>query len=139
MSTRARTVRRMDPLRVLVVDDSALVRESLGECLGMAPDLQVIGDAANGREALRLAEQLRPDVLVLDNSMPELSGLEVTRALTRSHPEIAIVLYTTDGACGPSALAAGAAAVLTKDEPITTLVDSIRSVPKLREQRALAY
>ncbi|OLC53276.1 MAG: hypothetical protein AUH85_14565 [Chloroflexi bacterium 13_1_40CM_4_68_4] len=128
----------MDSLRVLVADDSGAVRESLAECLSAERDLQVIGHAADGPEALRLAQQLRPDVLLLDNSMPGLTGLEVARALRRSHPQIAIIMYTADGTCRLSAIAAGASAVMTKDEPIADLVQNIRSLPKVRAKKAFA-
>ena len=128
----------MDSLRVLVADDSAAVRESLTECLSAERDLQIVGHAADGHEALRLAERLRPDVLLLDNSMPGVSGLEVARTLRRSQPQIAIIMYTADATCRLSAIAAGASAVMTKDEPIAELVQNIRSLPKVRARKAFA-
>src|SRR5205823_5226743 len=92
----------------------------------------IVGDAEDGRKALELAHRLKPDVLVLDNSMPEMSGVDVARELSRSHPEITIIVYTSDDTCSRSAIAAGAAAVITKDEPVALLVDSIRTLSKER-------
>src|SRR5438105_2334582 len=85
-------VRCVSQLRVMVVDDSAAIRESLRSCLAVERDLEIVGDAEDGRKALELAHRLKPDVLVLDNSMPEMSGVDVARELSRSHPEITIIV-----------------------------------------------
>ncbi|MEV8373079.1 response regulator transcription factor [Kribbella sp. NPDC056861] len=104
-------------LRIVVADDQASIREGLVIMLDLLPDIEVVGSAANGLQALDQVAALAPDVILLDLHMPELDGIEVTRRLTAEHPEVAIVVLTTyaDDASIMDTLRAGARAYLTKD------------------------
>ena len=104
-------------VRVLAADDQRVVREGLAMLLGLLPDVEVVGTAANGEEALALAAELRPDVILMDLRMPRMDGVEATRRLRASHPEIKIVVLTTyaDDRSVIEALRAGALGYLTKD------------------------
>ncbi|MGH3200522.1 MAG: response regulator [Streptosporangiaceae bacterium] len=104
-------------IRVLAADDQRVVREGLAMLLGLLPDVEVVGTAANGEEALTLADELRPDVVLMDLRMPKVDGVEATRRLRASHPEIKVVVLTTyaDDRSVIDALRAGALGYLTKD------------------------
>jgi DNA-binding NarL/FixJ family response regulator len=104
-------------IRVLAVDDQRVVREGLAMLLGLLPDVEVVGTAADGEEALVLAGELRPDVILMDLRMPRVDGVEATRRLRASHPEIKVVVLTTyaDDRSVIDALRAGALGYLTKD------------------------
>src|SRR5690348_4418802 len=81
-------------MRILVVDDHQVVRRGLRSLLEAEKDLQVCGEAVDGRDAIAKAQELRPDAIVMDISMPNLNGLDATRELTRLLPEIRIVILT---------------------------------------------
>jgi DNA-binding NarL/FixJ family response regulator len=119
-----------NPVRLLVVDDDPLVRSALVLMLGGQPDLIVVGEASDGREALRRVDELRPEVVLMDIRMPRMSGLEATRALhQRPDPPHVIVLTTFDAdehVLG--ALAAGADGFLLKDTPPPQILEAIRAV-----------
>ena len=104
-------------IRVLAVDDQRVIREGLVMLLGLLPDVEVVGTAANGEEALALADELRPDVVLMDLRMPRVDGVEATRRLRAIHPEIKVVVLTTyaDDRSVIDALRAGALGYLTKD------------------------
>jgi DNA-binding NarL/FixJ family response regulator len=104
-------------IRVLAADDQRVIREGLVMLLGLLPDVEVVGAAANGEEALALADELRPDVILMDLRMPRMDGVEATRRLRASHPEIKVVVLTTyaDDRSVIDALRAGALGYLTKD------------------------
>ena len=104
-------------VRVLTADDQRVVREGLAMLLGLLPDVEVVGTAADGDEALALADELRPDVILMDLRMPRVDGVEATRRLRASHPEIKVVVLTTyaDDRSVMEALRAGALGYLTKD------------------------
>ena len=116
--------------RVLVVDDDPLVRSALGLMLGGQEDLEVVGEAADGLEGLRLAAELRPDVVLMDIRMPVLNGLDATRELhARPEPPRIIILTTFDAdEYVVAALAAGADGFLLKDTPPPQIVAAIRKV-----------
>ncbi len=117
-------------ISVLIVDDDALVRSALTLMLGGQRDLEVVGEAGDGAEALRMAEALRPDVVLMDIRMPVMNGLEATRALHRESSPPAVIVLTTfdadDHVVG--AVAAGADGFLLKDTPPGEIVSAIRRV-----------
>ena len=117
-------------IRVALVDDDPLVRSALGLMLGGQPDLEVVGEAGDGRDGLTMIERLRPDVVLMDIRMPRLDGLAATRALhARSDPPRVIVLTTFDADDHVvEALAAGADGFLLKDTPPPRIISAIRAV-----------
>jgi DNA-binding NarL/FixJ family response regulator len=116
--------------RVVLVDDDPLVRSALTLMLGGQSDLEVVGEAGDGREGLAMIERLRPDVVLMDIRMPRLDGLAATRALhSRSDPPRVIVLTTFDADDNVvDALAAGAEGFLLKDTPPPQIIAAIRAV-----------
>jgi DNA-binding NarL/FixJ family response regulator len=117
-------------VRVLVVDDDALVRSGLLLILGGAPDIEVVGQAVDGRGALAAARELRPDVVLMDIRMPAMNGLEATESLQAwPEPPKVIVLTTFDADDYVTrALGAGASGFLLKDTPPAAIIDAIRRV-----------
>src|SRR5919204_575817 len=114
-------------IRVLIADDHAAVREGVRGVLATEDGIEVIGEAADGPSALRLVRELRPDLVVLDNSMPGLSGLDVSRKLAAEHPDVAVVFLTLDPALRDLALAGGGMAYVLKDAPSDELVRAVRA------------
>ena len=115
-------------LRVLLVGDQRLVRAGLRMLCDSAPDLEVVGEADNGQAAIRLVEQVKPDVVVMDLRMPVLDGTAATTRIHASHPATKVVVLTTfddDDHLYP-ALAAGAIGFLVKDAAPEELLDGIR-------------
>ena len=104
-------------IRVLIADDQRVVREGLAMVLGLLPDVEVVGAAADGYEAVELAVSLRPDVVLMDLRMPRCDGAEATRLLREREPEIRVVVLTTyaDDRSVIDALRAGARGYLTKN------------------------
>jgi DNA-binding NarL/FixJ family response regulator len=104
-------------MKIVVADDQASVREGLALMLDLLPDIEVVGQAADGEQALALVAEKRPDAILLDLHMPVLDGIETTRRLSAEHPEVAIVVLTTyaDDASILQTLRAGARSYLTKD------------------------
>ena len=118
-------------VRVLIADDQDLVRQGLETIVSAQPDLQVVATASTGREAIHLAAELRPDVVLMDIRMPEMDGLEATRLLlARSEVSSRVIVLTTFDADEYvlAALRAGASGFLLKDVPRRRLVDAIHAV-----------
>ena len=120
------------PIRVLIVDDQALFREGLHTLLSVQTDLQVVGEARNGEEALRLAAAQEPDIILMDLHMPILDGVATTRRLHSSQPSIKVIVLTTfdDDEDVFEGLRAGAVGYLLKDVPSEKLVEAIRGVAR---------
>jgi DNA-binding NarL/FixJ family response regulator len=117
------------PLRIVVADDQASVREGLVVLLDLLPDIDVVGSAADGEQALQAVAREHPDAILLDLHMPVLDGIETTRRLTERHPEVAVVVLTTfaDDSSILSALQAGARSYLTKDADRAEIAQALRS------------
>ncbi|MFT4083060.1 MAG: response regulator transcription factor [Nocardioides sp.] len=117
-------------IRLLIVDDDPLVRSALSLMLGGQPDLEIVGEGADGRDGVDLAVSARPDIVLMDLRMPRLSGLEATRELHRmTDPPKVIVLTTFDAdEHVVGALGAGAEGFLLKDTPPAEIVAAIRKV-----------
>lgn len=116
-------------IRILVADDQALVRDGIVTVLSLADDIDVIGEAEDGERAVALAEELAPDVVLMDLRMPGMGGAEATAALARSAPGVRVLVLTTfaDDASIDAALRAGAAGYLTKDAGREEMVAAIRA------------
>lgn len=119
----------MKNIRVLIVDDHAVVRQGLAAILSPRNGFEVIGEAANGREAIRLERELTPDVIVMDLVMPEMDGLEATKAIKTQNPEARILVLTSFDEEDRIAaiMAAGASGYLMKDSSSESLMQAIRS------------
>ena len=117
-------------LGVLIADDQALMRAGFRMILEAEPDLEVVGEAANGREAVAEAGRLRPDVVLMDVRMPEMDGIEATRRLLDANDDTKVLMLTTFDMDEYvyEALRAGASGFLVKDVPPEQLVAGIRSV-----------
>jgi DNA-binding NarL/FixJ family response regulator len=117
-------------IRVLLADDHAVVRQGFGRILAAHADLEVIGEAGNGREAVELAEQLKPDVVVMDVSMPELNGIEATRRLIKAAPRLRVLALSMhkDSVYVREILRAGAQGFLLKDASEDDLITAVRAV-----------
>jgi DNA-binding NarL/FixJ family response regulator len=104
-------------IRVLAADDQRVVREGLAMLLGLLPDVEVVGTAADGEQVLAVVAELKPDVILMDLRMPRMDGVEATRRLRESHPGVKVVVLTTyaDDRSVIDALRAGALGYLTKD------------------------
>lgn len=116
-------------IRVLLVDDQLLFREGLSTLLSVYDDIEVVGEAANGRQAIEQTTQLQPDVVLMDVRMPVLDGVAAARQLHEKFPEIRVIMLTTfdDDEYVFEGLRAGAAGYLLKDVPSQKLVEAIRA------------
>ena len=119
-----------DKITVLLVDDHAIVRRGFRRMLDDDEALEVVGEASNGVEAVRLAEKLRPDVIVMDCALPEMTGLEATRKILQSHPETAILMLSmhAEDTLVRQALDAGARGYVLKNAMDLDLARAIKSV-----------
>jgi DNA-binding NarL/FixJ family response regulator len=122
----------MPPIRVLLADDHAVLRDSLKAYLALASDIQVVGEAANGLDAIAQVQALKPQILLLDLAMPGLSGIEVLRRLTRDAPECRVVILSQHDAAQyvMSALQAGAKGYLLKRGGGAEVAQAIRAVAR---------
>ncbi len=118
--------------RILLADDHALVRQGFRALLGAIADFEVVGEAANGREALRLIQALTPEVALLDISMPELNGLDATAQALRAQPQLKVIIVSMHDteAYVLEALRAGAAGYLLKNADADELERAIRAVAR---------
>jgi len=117
-------------IRVVVVDDHALHRDGTRQILDAYPDLQIIGEAGSGELSLELITQLHPDVVLMDIRLPGMNGIEVTRRLTRDHPDVRVLMVSAydENEYVRGALEAGAAGYLSKTAPGKELVEAVRAV-----------
>ncbi|MEW6291587.1 MAG: response regulator transcription factor [Thermodesulfobacteriota bacterium] len=116
-------------VRIAIVDDHPIVREGLRHLLSRIPGFEVVAEAANGIAALRMAEEQRPDVIIMDIAIPDLGGIEATREILRCWPQIRIVILSVHSTCEHvyHALTAGARGYVLKESIGTELVDAIRA------------
>jgi NarL family two-component system response regulator LiaR len=119
-----------DPIRVLVADDHAIIRKGIAAVLEIVPDIELVGEARDGWEAVAQADRLRPDVILMDLVMPQLDGIEAIRRIKERHPETRILVLTTfagEDKIFP-AIQAGALGYHLKDSRPEELVQAIRQV-----------
>jgi two-component system, NarL family, response regulator NreC len=120
----------MKRIRVLLADDHALVRQGFRLILSAQDDIEIVGEAGNGREAVELADKLHPDIVVMDVAMPELNGIEATRRLLALSPHTRVVALSMhkDSVYVREILRAGARGYLLKDSPAPDLLTAVRAV-----------
>jgi len=116
-------------IRIVIADDHSVVRQGLRMFLGLDPELEVVGEAADGAEALRLAQQLRPDVVVMDLLMPVMDGIAATAAIRRELPDTEVLALTSvlEDASVVGAVRAGAIGYLLKDTQAEALCKAIKA------------
>jgi DNA-binding NarL/FixJ family response regulator len=118
------------PTRLVIVDDHELARESLQNMLSDEIDIEIVGEAANGRQALLLCSRLRPDLILMDVRMPEMDGLAATEEIKERYPETSVMMLTMHE--NPDylleALKAGAAGYVLKDAPQDDIIEAVRRV-----------
>jgi two-component system response regulator NreC len=119
-------------IRILLADDHALVRHGFRMILAAQPDMEIAGEAGNGREAVELAQKLKPDVVVMDVTMPELNGIEATRRLIELSPRTRVLALSMhkDNVYVREILRAGARGYLLKDSADADLLAAVRAVAK---------
>ena len=130
MNADCTTASASPPLRLLVADDQPIIRRGLALMLGAEDDIEVVGQAADGQQALELAHALHPDVVVMDLQMPRLGGVAATRLLAEQLPQVRVVVLTTfdDDDLVFEAVRAGARAYLLKDAAEAEVLETVRAV-----------
>lgn len=120
----------MNPIRVMIVDDHDVVRRGLAIFLQSFDDLQLVGQASNGYEAIEVCREVTPDIILMDLKMPEMDGIAATRAIRREHPNVQVVALTSfrDDDSVQSMMDAGAIGYLMKNSSIDELARTILSV-----------
>ncbi len=119
-------------IRILIADDHTLVRQGIRMMIEAQPDLQVVGEASDGNEAIRLAQELGPDLIVMDIAMPDLDGLQATRIIKRDHPDVKILAVTMHEGEDYffKILAAGASGYVLKRAASSDLITAIHAVAR---------
>jgi len=116
-----------EPIRILLADDHSVSREELAALLKRDPDLDIIGEASDGQMAVTLAQELHPDVVIMDVRMPVKNGIEATRLITSDRPETKVIgftMYSEEG-LNTAMRRAGAAACISKSDPVEALIAAI--------------
>ncbi len=122
----------MSKIRVLLADDHTIVRQGLRALLDTHEDIEIVGEAENGRQAFEKTEQISPDIVVLDITMPYLNGIEATRKIKKMNPEIKVIVLTVHDSeeYVHQILQAGASGYLLKESAVSDLVSAINAVNK---------
>jgi two-component system response regulator NreC len=122
----------MNLIRILLADDHAVVRQGFRAILAQQPDMQIVGEAGNGRDALTLAQETSPDVIVMDVAMPELNGIEATRRLSTALPSTRVLALSMhkDSVYVREMLKAGAKGYLLKDSVEHDLLEAVRTLAR---------
>jgi DNA-binding NarL/FixJ family response regulator len=118
------------PIRILIADDHAMLRDALTSMMSVHEDIEVIGSAGNGREAVELVRQLQPDVAIVDISMPELNGIDATAEIAAISPQTKVVILSMQGTSEHlyRSLQAGAHGYLLKGSAGKMLIEAVRAV-----------
>ena len=122
-------------ITIIIADDQIRARRGLLAMLSTCPDVEVVAEASNGLEALRLVETHRPSLVIMDLHMPIMDGIEATRRIKASRPEIGVFVLTMYSERLTDAEVAGADALLVKGQPASTLVESIREYMERKRRR----
>ncbi|KXV29966.1 response regulator, partial [Gluconobacter japonicus] len=117
-------------IRLILAEDQAMLLDAFEALLGLEEDMQIVGRAADGQQALQLAQTLRPDVIITDIEMPHMTGIELAEQIREQGLPSRVMIVTTFGRAGylRRALQAGVRGYMLKDAPITQLADAIRKV-----------
>jgi DNA-binding NarL/FixJ family response regulator len=120
----------MTPIRILLADDHALFRRGMASLLATESDFDVVGEAVDGRQAVEMARELMPDLVLMDISMPVMDGLEATRRIRAEMPRVRVVIFTASHReCGPlEAVQCGAQGYLAKKTDLQALYGTLREV-----------
>ncbi len=120
----------MKPVQILLVEDQTLMRQGLKMILDLEPGLQVVAEASNGEDGLKVALEMRPDVILMDVQLPAMSGVEATQAICAAWPEAKVIILTTFDRDDYiyHGIRAGAMGYLLKDTPATQLIETIHQV-----------
>lgn len=120
----------MEPIRLLIVDDHDLFREGLRALISTTEDIELVGEAASGGEAISLADEIQPDVVLMDINMPDGDGIQATRRILRNNPTTGIIMVTMlkDDASVFSAMRAGARGYVLKGSQYKELLETVRAV-----------
>jgi DNA-binding NarL/FixJ family response regulator len=115
-------------MRVLIVDDHPVTRDGLRTAFSMAEEMDVVGEASSGEEAVEVVEEVRPDIVFMDVRMPGMNGIQATRMIRERHPETRVILFTIDEsrASVAEAIQAGVSGYLLKDAGVAELVNAAR-------------
>ena len=118
------------PIRIMLADDHMLMRMGLSTLISCEEDMKVVGEAMNGRQAVELAQSLKPDIIIMDLMMPELGGAEAIKLIHDAHPEIKIMVLTSFGTSKEmsDAITNGADGALMKDTAANDLIEAIRAI-----------
>ena len=124
------------PARLIVVDDHALVRKGMEGMLQGEPDLEIVGEAADGREAVSIAKKRTPDVIIMDINMPRMDGIEATRRIKKEQPGTVIIAVSVNDTADirETLQKAGASAFVSKDEAGERLYETIMTMALPREE-----
>ncbi|MEG6588745.1 response regulator [Paenibacillus barengoltzii] len=116
-------------IKVMLVDDQNMIRQGFGYILSLQPDLQIVGEAGNGNDAVKMAEELRPDVILMDVQMPFMDGIEATKRIMAQQTGVKIVILTTfdDQDYVLEGIRAGAVGYLLKDAEASDMIEAIRA------------
>ncbi len=127
----------MSKIKVLAVDDIAETRENIRKCLQFEEDISIVGECENGKEAIRLAHELSPDVILMDINMPVMDGISATETITIQYPDIAVIIMSVQGEQEylKNAMIAGAKEYIVKPFSISELSNTIRKVFKAEQKR----
>jgi DNA-binding NarL/FixJ family response regulator len=123
---RNRNTRMTEPIRVLIVDDSLRARAGLRALLATWPEVEVVGEAINGQEAVQLVAENRPAIVLMDLEMPLMDGAQATRLIKHNWPDVTIIVITVNAAHRAAAVAAGADAFVSKGDAPERLLTTLR-------------